>query len=480
MSRTDRISGTLLGLAAGDALGAGYEFQADPLGPDGDAEMIGGGLGGFEPGEWTDDTAMAVCIAEIAAEGDEVDLDAIGDRFLDWYRHGPKDIGISTVGVLSQAGRGADLRGIADDYFEAHPKGAAGNGSLMRTAPVALATLDAALADTAQLAREVSHLTHGDPLAADACVLWCAAIRVAIHEGRFDGIEQGLAFVDEARRDDWAGWIDEARTASPATFAPNGFVVPALQAAYAAVVQTPVPDDGPACLHLQRALHNAVRIGHDTDTVAAIAGSLLGARWGGSAIPFRWRRRLHGWPGYQAGDLMRLAVLAASGGRGDGMGWPDVDRMPPQAGRKAAAIPGDEWLVLGSLADLDHLDRIEGGVDAVVSLSRVGREQRPDDVEHHELFLTDDGDPGKDPNVGFVLADTADGLALLHDEGKRVFLHCAAGASRTPTVAAAYLVRHRGLAPDEAIDRVGRVVPWSWANPTFRDALEDLPMASSA
>ena len=474
MSVTDRIAGTLLGLAAGDALGAGYEFQSAPLGPDGEAEMIGGGLGGFAPGEWTDDTSMAVCIAEVTATGGEVDLDAIGERFLDWYRQGPKDVGVSTSAVLRQAQRGAELRAAADAYFDRHPKGAAGNGSLMRTAPVALATLDQPLDATAGLARQVSHLTHGDPLAADACVLWCIAIRIAIDEQRFDGLAEGLPLVPPERRDRWATWIEEARTKPPATFAPNGFVVPALQAAYAAIVQTPAPDDGPGCLHLQDALHKAVRIGHDTDTVAAIAGSLLGARWGGSAIPFGWRRMLHGWPGYRAGDLMRLAVLTATDGRGDGIGWPGVERVPPQAGRRAAELPGEDWLVLGSLADLEHLDDTHPDVDDVVSLCRVGTNQMPAEADHHQLYLVDqsgDGHGGPNPNLPFVLADTADALATLRDEGRRVFLHCAAGASRTPTVAAAYLVRHRGLDPDQAIDRVGEVAPWSWANPDFRDAL---------
>jgi ADP-ribosyl-[dinitrogen reductase] hydrolase len=89
--------------------------------------------------------------------------------------------------------------------------------------------------------------------------------------------------------------------------------VTALQAAYAAIVQTPVPEAAPA-RHLQHALDAAVRIGHDTDTVAAIAGMVLGARWGASAVPARWREMLHGWPGLHADDLSRLALRATAGG----------------------------------------------------------------------------------------------------------------------------------------------------------------------
>src|SRR6185503_16130299 len=91
-SSPDRIAGVLLGLASGDALGAGYEFARPPTG---DPDMIGGGLGGWDRGEWTDDTQMAICIAEVTATG-SMDANAIGDRFLDWYRSGPADVGIQT------------------------------------------------------------------------------------------------------------------------------------------------------------------------------------------------------------------------------------------------------------------------------------------------------------------------------------------------------------------------------------------------
>ena len=88
----DRAAGALMGAAAGDALGAGYEFKPHPPA---DAQMIGGGLGNWERGEWTDDTQMAMCIAEITASG-SVDLDGIAQGFLDWYRSGPADVGSQT------------------------------------------------------------------------------------------------------------------------------------------------------------------------------------------------------------------------------------------------------------------------------------------------------------------------------------------------------------------------------------------------
>ena len=98
----NRAAGVLVGLAAGDALGAGYEF-----GPafDGPVAMIGGGPFGWEHGEWTDDTQMALCIAEQAATGD-LDLDALGDRFIAWANEA-NDIGNQTRAMLSASRNGA-------------------------------------------------------------------------------------------------------------------------------------------------------------------------------------------------------------------------------------------------------------------------------------------------------------------------------------------------------------------------------------
>ena len=166
----DRAAGALVGAAAGDALGAPYEFSVP--GPGADIEMHADHH--WELGEWTDDTAQAVGIAEVAATG-SLDPVAVGQRFLDWFHDRPKDVGISTSAVLRAAASADDLPRAAADYFAANPRGAAGNGTLMRTSPVALACLgdDDAVAEHAT---RISLVTHGDPLAAEACVLWCVAI----------------------------------------------------------------------------------------------------------------------------------------------------------------------------------------------------------------------------------------------------------------------------------------------------------------
>ena len=222
----DRADGVLVGLAAGDALGAGYEF-----GPafDGPVSMIGGGPFGWEPGEWTDDTQMAICIAEQSATGD-LDLVALGDRFIAWA-NGANDIGDQTRAVLSAARDGDDLPATAADRFRLHPRKSAGNGSLMRTGPVALPYLGNP-DRIAAAAADISALTHADPLAVDACVIWTLAVAEAVESGILPEVRIGLDYIPIGRRDRWAGFIDDAETSPPGVFAPNGFVVTAFQAAW--------------------------------------------------------------------------------------------------------------------------------------------------------------------------------------------------------------------------------------------------------
>ena len=249
--QTDRACGVLLGQACGDALGVPYEFGTPP-GADELARMTGGGLGDYAPGEWSDDTQMAACIALVSSTGADLTsteaLDEIADGFLRWRTDGASDIGVQTSAVLRDAGPGKDGAGsrvaaAAASYADSHPH-SAGNGALMRTSVVGLTRLDDRDA-TAEAARTVAALTHADPLAGDSAVLWSEAVRVAVVERRLD-LRGGLDLIPEERRDQWASWIDDAETKPMRTFTPNGFTVTALQAAWAAITQTPVPEDAPA------------------------------------------------------------------------------------------------------------------------------------------------------------------------------------------------------------------------------------------
>jgi len=457
-ARNDRIVGVLVGLAAGDALGAAYEF-----GPafDGQVEMKGGGPFNWEVGEWTDDTQMAVCVAENLAEG-ELDLETLGDRFIEWSTE-CTDIGNQTRAVLSKATSGTDLPGIAAAHHVNRPNRSAGNGSLMRTGPVALACLgnNAAIAQTAA---DISALTHADPLASEACVLWSVAIAQAIETGEIPDIRAGLAYIPADRRPTWEDIIHAAETEDPRTFSPNGFVVTAFQAAWSSIVRTPVPDR--RADHLRLVLENTVRIGHDTDTTAAIAGGMLGAIYGVSAIPLEWKAIMHGWPGIMTKDLVRLAALTATGGGDDSAGWPsdpDMDayylRAFPQK-PIAEPLKDDPGVIVGNIAGIKDTD-----TDVIVSLCRMGSVPRR--AVHVDVWLIDEASASQNLNLEFMIEDTVRFIATQRDAGRTVYLHCVRAESRTPTVAAAYLANRLGIPGTEALDRVRRVLPSANPNTGF-------------
>ncbi|HWG94993.1 MAG TPA: ADP-ribosylglycohydrolase family protein, partial [Mycobacteriales bacterium] len=318
----------------------------------------------------------------------------------------------------------------------------AGNGSLMRTAPVALAHLDDPDA-LEQAARAVSALTHADPAAGDACVLWCSAIAHAVRTGELD-VRVGLPRVAPP----WAALLDAAEAGEPASFADNGWVVAALQAAWSAVSRAASFDDG---------LQRAVAAGHDTDTVAAIAGGLLGARYGVSAVPSRYRRLVHGWPGLRSRDLAALALLTVRGGRPDPDGWPTGPRLHyGRTHRGTVPHPDDPGVLLGGVGAL-----VPGVADAVVSLCRLGAEEVPlqgvAPQDHVEVWLVDAEDANADLRT--VLDDAADAVRDLRAEGKTVLLHCVHAHTRTPVVAAVHGARVAGGSEREALQRVMAVLP---------------------
>ena len=509
-AQTDRACGAVLGSAVGDALGAGYEFGCAAVGPDGPG-MIGGGLGNFAPGEWTDDTAMTWPVLAAAAKGADLAspeaLDEIAQGFLDWYASGPADIGTQTRKVLSslrhtslrhtsprhaslpeelalQASRRESLR----DGAGAPPQGpdeplatrmtqaaaalhartgrTGGNGSLMRTSPVALAHLDNPQRLTAA-AEAVSALTHTDERAGQACALWSHAIRHAVLEGALD-VRAGLPYLSDEAQDFWTERIEEAEAQEPAPFTPNGYVVTALQAAWSAIHHTPVPDEMP-CRHLQDSLDTAIRIGNDTDTVAAIAGGLLGARWGASAVPAEWRRIVHGYPGRTAEDLVEAATLAVRGGRPNAYGWPGVERIDYLQARRPVLVrhPFDDGVWLGNVLALDELPE---EITAVVSLCLTGSRQVPAGVVHVPFRLIDEPGAEANPNLDVVLADAARTVASLRAEGHRVLVHCVAAQSRTPTVGIAHALE-LGVDLEMATREVVAALPEASPNRGFRAAL---------
>ncbi|QIX27939.1 ADP-ribosylglycohydrolase family protein [Nocardioides sp. JQ2195] len=474
-AQVDRAVGALLGSAIGDALGAGYEFDRVRLAPGEQADMIGGGLADFAPGEWTDDTSMAIPIARVAATGadlrtDEA-LDAIAAGFAEWYAGHPKDVGIQTSQVLALAGRRATAASMTAAASSVHDRTgrSGGNGSLMRTAPVALAHLDDPVA-LVEAAKRVSALTHTDPHAGEACALWCLAIRHTVLEGRFPGKGE-FRWIASQVSDAPMFWIErlhEAVDGPPSRFNPNGYVIHALQAAWSSIWHTIVPSgERQPCEHFADSLDTAIRIGNDTDTVAAIAGALLGARWGGSAIPSRWRTQLHGWPGLREADLVRFATASVRGGSWVSSPRVSYDHCP---GHDAlVAHPLDDGVLIGGASGVDALP---DSVTAVVSLCRMGTEQVPVGL-HHETFRLIDSDRADNPNLEFVIDDAARAVKRLRDEGHVVLLHCVAAQSRTPTVAARYGVL-LGASVDDALKQVVAVLPTMGPKAALVDGLRQL------
>ena len=282
----DRAVGALLGLAVGDAVGTTLEFKArdsyPPL-----TDMVGGGPFGLKPGQWTDDTAMALALADSLAACDGIDEQDLLARFAGWWRNGTYsctgrcfDIGGTTAQALQRWERTkADHCGSTDPQ-------SAGNGSLMRLSPVAIRFWKdrPALRDAA--ARQ-SKTTHAAPEAVDSCVVYAEILADAI-EGR------RRSAVLKSRSVGWAGriegivagtWRGKARDEVNA----SGYVAHALEAALWAVGRAPA---------YERAVLHAANLGQDADTTAAIAGQLAGALGGASSITgpllakLAWRDRL--------------------------------------------------------------------------------------------------------------------------------------------------------------------------------------------
>jgi ADP-ribosyl-[dinitrogen reductase] hydrolase len=304
--RQDRCAGVLLGQAAGDALGSPFEFRAPPV--RGQARF-GRGTFGHAPAQFTDDTEQAAMVAM----GRSVPR-AVAAGLLRWYAGNPLDVGGQTRAILSRCSTPAGMVRVSRAYARQQertprPRGwdpGSGNGSLMRTGPVCLPFLGDRKR-IASAARTISGLTHADVWSGDACTLWSLAIADAVELGaKFTPAMagDGLELIPAQRREFWAGVIAEALSGLQPS-SRNGSAVGAFRCALHAVAHAESLEDG---------LQLAVSLGGDADTVAAIAGALLGARFGASAVPDKWRK-VRGWPGLDAAGLERLA-LSAAGCRG--------------------------------------------------------------------------------------------------------------------------------------------------------------------
>jgi len=281
--REDRRAGAILGLAAGDALGATYEFCSPREVPEGPLEMVGRGWLGLEPGETTDDTALAGAV--LAGYGDgPLDLRRVRDAMLSWQDTRPKDIGNQTRKAL--------------DYLRSHPDAlslpedpdAQGNGAVMRAAAHGVKAGSAG--EAAKNAWAEAALTHPS---------WEARASSALVASLVANLLGGL-LPEEAL--DTSYELVEIRDKPPKRVRealcplegyehnPGGWTVYTTRLALLSLLDA--PDFRPR-------LERVIRLGGDADTNAAVAGTLLGASSGASSIPSEWLRGVKGREG-----LLRL------------------------------------------------------------------------------------------------------------------------------------------------------------------------------
>ncbi len=285
-SQHDRRRGALIGLAVGDALGAAIEFRSP-----GSFKPVtgyrGGGPHGLEPGQWTDDTSMALALADsIAAAG--WDLDDQARRYVEWWQTGKYsvngdcfDIGITTQRALVEFVYRQDARKSGDRSDKA-----SGNGSLMRLAPVPIRYwhfYPENIAELARLAGESSLPTHASEQCIAACRYFASVLSALIHgEDRNEVLSPNWAPLAQLHElQPLHPLIAEVaqgsfRQKQPPEIRGAGWVVKSLEAALWAFHDAE---------SFEEAVLRAVNLGDDADTTGAICGQLAGAYWGESGIP---------------------------------------------------------------------------------------------------------------------------------------------------------------------------------------------------
>lgn len=285
----DKFSGAILGLAVGDAVGVPLEFKNpgtfQPVN-----DMIGGGPFNLQPGMWTDDTSLALCLAESLTEKEKFDPRDQLQRYLKWYQEGHLsvngrcfDIGNTTRKALQIfEDTGNPYPGLDDEY-------AAGNGSLMRLAPVPLFYMSDPK-QAVEMSAKSSCTTHRNILAVDSCRYFGGLIHGAlIGKNKKELLSPRYAPIENYwENNPLAPLVDEVAAGSfkekePPEIRGRGYVIKSLEAALWAFYKSKNYKQG--CLM-------AVNLGEDADTTGAIYGQLAGAFYGKTGIPQEWLNKL--------------------------------------------------------------------------------------------------------------------------------------------------------------------------------------------
>jgi ADP-ribosyl-[dinitrogen reductase] hydrolase len=305
----DRAQGCLLGLAIGDAVGTTLEFRPrgsfEPI-----DDMVGGGAYALQAGEWTDDTSLAICLAESLIARSGFDPQDQAERYLAWSetgRPGPRgycfDIGNTTAEALNR------FRQTGEPFSGPDGPWSAGNGSLMRLAPIPIFLANDSEA-AVNFAGESSRVTHGADQAVDACRAYAAILVAALGGAGREALLATPAPDGPGERPLSPRVLDVMqgswREKTVEEIKGTGYVVASLEAAIWCFANTDSYREAVLC---------AANLGDDADTTAAICGQLAGAFYGASAIPMEWRERV----------LMReeIEILAQQLWAGSGVGHGD-------------------------------------------------------------------------------------------------------------------------------------------------------------
>jgi ADP-ribosyl-[dinitrogen reductase] hydrolase len=278
----NRFRGCLLGLAVGDAVGTTVEFKPRGSFPK-VVDMVGGGPFGLQPGQWTDDTSMALCLATSLIEKRGFDPNDQMDRYWRWYQDG----------YLSSTGRCFDIGNTVSDALERYHRAgnpfsgstspnAAGNGSLMRLAPIPIFYFPD-LQKIMHFAAESSRTTHGATECLEACQLFSEILFNAFSGMDKEAILFKTTFKPSAPKiSDIA--LGSYRDKRVDEIKGSGYVVESLEAALWCFYHADSFED---------AILQVANLGDDADTTSAICGQIAGAFYSETGIPEKWLTKLH-------------------------------------------------------------------------------------------------------------------------------------------------------------------------------------------
>lgn len=469
LSRTqrNRAIGIIIGSAVADALGAPFEFGEPGMYSErfpmpvlgGTGEMVGGGGFGWAPGEFTDDTQMALALAAAIEEAGGFEASTVWRHFRTWAATA-NDVGITTRYALANESHVGAAK-IAHDKTNGR---SGSNGAVMRIAPVAAYGVRLGREDTLRLAVDQASLTHFDPVAAAAAAFVAEVARATVVHGDFAAAVEG-AF--ELLTSSSLGEVFTEQLASclGADWNPFDDFGPSNGSARTATAQALWAVRNTTNFH--DAIVEAIELGGDTDTVAAIAGVMAGARFGHQAIPSRWSTYVNGTVDgpdgrrtYDSQDLVDLARRLV----GDNPSNPNP--APYQRVCDKVHDKGVWAANLGGAQDApSHL--------AVVSMCHTEgtMANRP---LRRQVYMIDQPEIDQNPSLHEAVLDVVDSIDAFLADGHEVLVHCHGGASRTTLALRAWFMRTHGVDHAAAHDWVGRTWPlYNPHNDTFNAFLDD-------